>query len=100
MSLQVRVSENEQTVFEGQTDLPLELGRQADRLETPYTLKRGNEQARVIVARLEEYTVSRRHALLEVAPDNHMRITNLSAQQPINVVEGRELPPHDSCIMP
>jgi adenylate cyclase len=98
MSWQIQVSENQQLVFTGEADAPLELGRQADRAEEPYSLRRVDDRWRVIVARLEEHNVSRRHALVETVPQNCVRVTNLSTQQPVRLANGTNLLPHNSCV--
>jgi adenylate cyclase len=100
MSWQIQVTENHQVVYTGESDAPLELGRQSDRCEIPYSLRRVDDRWRVVIARLEEHHVSRRHALLEAVPPNRIRLTNLSTQQPIRLVSGTDLLPHDSCIVP
>jgi adenylate cyclase len=100
MKWQIQVSENQQLVFTGESDPPLELGRQSDRSEIPYSLKRIADHWRVIIARLEEHNVSRRHALLEAMPPNGVRLTNLSTQQPIRLAGGADLQPHDSGVAP
>ncbi len=100
MGWQIQVSENEQLVFAGESDPPVELGRQADRSETPYSLKQIDDHWRVVIAPLEEHNVSRRHALVETAPEKCVRITNLSTQQPVSLVDSSDIPPHDSCVAP
>jgi adenylate cyclase len=100
MSWQIQVSENQQLIFAGESDAPIELGRQADRSEEPYSLRRLEDHWRVIIARLEEHNVSRRHALVEAGPAKCAQLTNLSAQQPIRLADGRDLRPHDSCVAP
>src|SRR5260370_30762438 len=100
MGWQIQVSENEQLVFAGESDPPVELGRQADRSETPYSLKQIDDNWRVVIAPLEEHNVSRRHALVETAPEKCVRITNLSTQQPVSLVDSSDIPPHDSCVAP
>jgi adenylate cyclase len=100
MGWQVQVSENQQVVFTVESDPPLELGRQSDRCEIPYSLKRVDDRWRVIIARLEEHYISRRHALLEAVPPNSIRVSNLSMQQPVRLVNGADLLPRDSCIVP
>src|SRR5437660_1162382 len=100
MGWQIQVSENQQLVFAGESDPPVELGRQADRSETPYSLKQIDDHWRVVIAPLEEHNVSRRHALVETAPEKCVRITNLSTQQPVRLIDSSDLPPHDSCVAP
>src|SRR5439155_7903620 len=100
MRWQIEVSENQKPVFSGESDSPVELGRQADRAEAPYSLKRIDDHWRVIVAPLEEHNVSRRHALLEAEAENYVRLTNLSTQQPVRLVDSADLLPHDSCVAP
>jgi adenylate cyclase len=100
MSWQIQVSENQRLIFEGESDAPVELGRQADRSEVPYSLRRIDDRWRVIVARLEEHNVSRKHALVEAGPQQRVQLTNLSTQQPIHLADGTDLRPHDSCTAP
>src|SRR5207245_9914166 len=100
MTWQIQVSENDQLVFTGESDSPVELGRQADRSEAPYSLKRIDDHWRVIVACLEEDNVSRRHALVEAEPENYVRLTNLSTQHAVRLADGADLLPYDSCGAP
>jgi adenylate cyclase len=100
MSWQIQVFENQQLVFAGQSDPPLELGRQADRAEQPFSLRYVDDRWRLTIARLEEHNVSRRHALAEAIAPHCVRLTNLSTQQPVRLVDGADLAPHDSCVVP
>ena len=68
MTWQIHVSENQRIIFADEAEAPVELGRQADRSELPYSLRRIDDRWRVIIARLEEHNVSRRHALVEEGP--------------------------------
>jgi adenylate cyclase len=99
-SWQIQVSENQQMVFASESDAPVELGRQADRKEAPYSLRRMKDHWRVVIAPLEEHNVSQRHALVEAGPQKCAQLTNLSTEQPIHLADGTDLPPLESRVAP
>lgn len=78
-------------------DGPLELGRQGDREDGPYAEQRLTGRDRLVIASLNERTVSRRHVLLEPALAGGVHLTNLSDVQPIGLPDGGELAPRGSC---
>src|SRR5205823_510347 len=72
----------------------IELGRQSksdERLYTPRPDPGGF--TRIVIARLEEQTVSRQHVFLEPLSDGKFRLTNRSASQPIHIMGGEEVKP-------
>ncbi len=79
---------------------PVELGRQRQGEAGPYTTVEVPEGNRVIVAPLEETTVSRHHAFLMPDGDNAIRITNLSHVNPIIFPNGRRLKTNQSDVFP
>src|SRR5436190_1244792 len=90
---QVRVYENQQPVYTTEITGPFELGRQADRNERAFAQKTEGGITRLIVARLEEQSVSRRHVRLEPLGPQRLRLTNLSTRQALRFHDGRELQP-------
>src|SRR4051812_30217287 len=84
--LQVRVLDREQTVFSQDFTGAVELGRQTDGAEQIYTAKQlATGRWRAVIARLDEDTLSRRHALIEPVGPGRVRLTNLSAKVPIRL---------------
>src|SRR5689334_13649497 len=89
----VRVYEGAQVVFEREFSDDVELGRQSDSLEDLYSCRQvTGGRWRGVIARLDEDTLSRRHALLEPLDENRIHLTNLSAKVPIRLPDGSELP--------
>jgi adenylate cyclase len=76
---------------------PLELGRQGEREDGPYTEQTLTGRGRLVIAALAERTVSRRHALVEPLPEGRVRLTNLSDVQPIGLPDGSALESHEEC---
>jgi adenylate cyclase len=75
----------------------VELGRQSAREESLYTTSWASGRQRLVMARLDEDTISRQHVLLEPAGDDRVRLTNLSRKMPIRLGDGSELKPGQSC---
>jgi adenylate cyclase len=96
--MQVRVLDRQQVVFSRDFSGRVELGRQNDAGEELYSsrpLEGGTWRA--VIARLDEDTLSRHHALLEPLPDGRVRVTNLSGKVPIRLGDGGELGSGKSC---
>jgi hypothetical protein len=70
---------------------PLELGRQQQGEAPPYARLAGEEGERLIVAPLQETTVSRHHAVLAPEGDDQLCVTNYSRVNPIRLTDGRRL---------
>jgi adenylate cyclase len=96
---QIQVYDKQQLVFSTDLTGPAELGRQSAPEETVYSQHASSGRQRVVIARKEEKTVSRQHALLEPQADGSFRLTNLSAERPILLPDGGELGPKDSCAL-
>jgi adenylate cyclase len=75
----------------------VELGRQSTAEEQLYTEERAAQRTRLVIARGKEYTVSRKHAILEPLTSGRARLTNASATRPIGLPDAGELKPGASC---
>ena len=71
----------------------VELGRQSAREEPLYSTSWASGRQRLVIARLDEDTISRQHVLLEPAGAERVRLTNLSRKMPIRLGDGSELKP-------
>src|SRR6202030_2994958 len=73
-------------------------GRQADLSEKPYSQKQDKaaDPCRVVIARLGDHNVSRRHAVVEPLAGNRVRLKNVSQRQTIRLFDGSELRPADA----
>jgi adenylate cyclase len=94
---QIEIYDNQELVHSVDCAGPVELGRQNTGEPEPYYHRNGPRGWRVVIAGLEEDTVSRRHALLEPLSDASVRLTNLSGKQPVRLADGREVRPGASC---
>ncbi len=88
--LQIEVYENQQLVHSVKCPGLVELGRQAEGEEGPYTTRQEETHWRVVVARLDEQVVSRRHLAAESLTPGQARITNLR-RMPIRFLDGSQL---------
>lgn len=89
--LQVLVYDQKQRVYGDTFSGPVELGRQRDGKEVLYACRKDDKRSRLVIARLDEDTVSREHALIEPLANNRIKITNLSAKVSIRLSDGSEL---------
>jgi adenylate cyclase len=78
-AIQIRVYDQQALAYESpELDGPVEIGRQKPGEEGPYALSLTDSgRQRLIVARLDEATVSRRHILVEPLAAGRVRLTNL-----------------------
>jgi adenylate cyclase len=91
-NFKVHVFDGQNVVFEREFNDTVELGRQSDSLEELYSCRQLNGSTwRGVIARLDEDTLSRRHALLEPVNDSQVRLTNVSAKVPIRLPDGSDL---------
>jgi adenylate cyclase len=98
---QIRVYERQIPVYQAELTGTVELGRQSDGEEKPYFHYKREGRWRMVIARLDEDTVSRKHVLLEPLGPNRIRITNVSAKLPIRLLpEDREIKPNTSAEAP
>ncbi|MFL5244927.1 MAG: adenylate/guanylate cyclase domain-containing protein [Gemmataceae bacterium] len=100
-SWQVVVYENKGQVFSGEiaTEL-LEFGRQRPDEQGPYSLHEESGRSRLVIARLNEAAISRKHALLKRLGADRIVLTNQSTGLAIPLSAGRELAPGSSCELP
>jgi adenylate cyclase len=92
--IRVRV---EPDLFNREFSTSVELGRQNDAGEELYSARPlGSGRWRAVIARLDEDTLSRRHALLEPIDALRVRLTNLSGKVPIRLLDGNEVAAGDS----
>jgi adenylate cyclase len=96
-SLQILVFDKKEKVYGDVFSGSVELGRQRDGREVLYCSRREGDKARVAIARLDEDTVSREHALLDPLPSGRVRLTNRSAKVSIRLSDGGELKAGTSC---
>jgi adenylate cyclase len=96
-SLQIVVFDKQEKVYGDVFSGPVELGRQRDGREVLYFSRREGDKTRVAIARLDEDTVSREHALLDLLPSGRVRLTNRSAKVSIRLQDGGELKAGASC---
>jgi adenylate cyclase len=96
-SVSILVYERQQKVAQELFNGPVELGRQRDGREVLYSSRRDGERSRLVVARLDEDTVSREHALVEPLNGDQIKLTNLSAKVSIRLADGNELKAGASC---
>ena len=99
-SLQILVYDRQQKVYGDVFAGSVELGRQRDGREVLYSSHRDGERARLVIARLDEDTVSREHALIDLLPGGRIRLTNRSAKVSIRLSDGGELKAGTSCELP
>src|SRR5437879_1781855 len=79
-SFKIRVFDGPNVVFTRDFTNTVEVGRQNDNLEVLYSCRQLTGGSwRAAIARLDEDTLSRRHARIEPVDDHVIRITNLSA---------------------
>src|SRR5262249_26999920 len=82
----------EPDLFVREFNAAVELGRQSDASEELYSARLLNSgRWRVVIARLDEDTLSRRHALIEPLEGNSFQITHLSAKVPIRLQDGSDI---------
>jgi adenylate cyclase len=97
---QIRVYDKQQLVFSGECTGEVELGRQSDDREEPFAQKQQPGGCRLVIARLDEDSVSRKHAALEPLPDGRVRVRNVSAKLPVGLPDGGKLRVGGVCELP
>jgi adenylate cyclase len=90
-SYQIRVYENQQLLHAFECEGVVELGRQAEGESGPFRQKRDAGRTRLVIAHLNEPSLSRKHVLIEPIAEDRFRITNLSSTQPLYSLEGGEV---------
>jgi adenylate cyclase len=96
-AIHVQVLDRNREVYRGDFQQAVELGRQSDGREELYRERQVNGgRWRVVVAPLDEDSMSRQQAVLEPLAGERLRVTNPSTKAPIRLSDGTELPPWDS----
>jgi len=89
---QVKVFDDKQLVHTADVDGPVELGRQTDKEPGPYFARQSSGLWRIVIARLDENSISRKHLRVEPLPGGKARVRNVSTTLPLSLSEGGELP--------
>src|SRR5262249_42730852 len=84
----IRVYEHQRLAYTGESPGPVELGRQSEGEGRPYLGTPEDGCWRVVLARLDEDAVSRKHVRAEPLPDGRVRLTNQSKKLPIRFPDG------------
>src|SRR5919109_1866312 len=82
---QLRVYEHQRLVHTTEGIGPVELGRQMPGEPGPFSEVRDSLGRRLVIARLDEDTVSRKHVRIDPLPDGRVRLANLSLKLPLQV---------------
>jgi adenylate cyclase len=90
---QLRIYETQKLVHTLDGDGPVVLGRQAVGEAGPFNETRDGSTRRLVIARLDEDTVSRKHLRIEPLPDGRLRLSNLSQKLPVILGTGAEIGP-------
>jgi adenylate cyclase len=97
---QLRIYENQRLVHTADGTGVIELGRQAVGEPGPFAEVRDSSIRRLVIARLDEDTVSRKHVRLEAMLDGRIRLSNLSTKLPVQLGGGAEVPPNGNVELP
>jgi len=95
-SLQIRIFENHQLVYETECLGPVELGRQGEAEEKPYVMLQHSGRSRIVLAPAQDEAISRQQLLIEELAKERVRLTNLSDKRLIWFEDGSELPRRES----
>jgi sigma-B regulation protein RsbU (phosphoserine phosphatase) len=90
---QILVYEHQDIVYEVECSGPVELGRQDEGEGAPFWGKAEGGRFRIVLARLDERSVARKHLSVEPLPDGRVRLTNQSRKVAVQVEDGAPLPP-------
>jgi adenylate cyclase len=90
----IRVYDKQQLVSDMEVDGPVEVGRQSEGEPEPLALRRAESgRWRLVIARLDENTVPRRHALVEPLGPQRARVTSLSSRVAVHLQQGGSVAP-------
>ena len=93
---QLRVYDDE-SVYVAELTGPAEIGRQQSRDEKHPAHFPVGDGWRVVIAPLDEITISRRHLKVKPLPDGRFQISNKSSHQTVGLPNGQELGPATAC---
>jgi adenylate cyclase len=77
----------------------LEFGRQQKDEPAAYARVPGADGDRVVIANLDEVTVSRRHLRMKRVADDKVQLENLSDKSVVSLAAGRVLNPKETCVL-
>jgi hypothetical protein len=97
--MEIRVYDNRELVHRATFTGSVELGRQEPEDANPYSHSRAEHGCRMVIARLEEQSISRRHARLEPLGDGRIRVSNLSSNRSIILHDGTRLVSGDNRVV-
>jgi adenylate cyclase len=97
---QLRVYDRQRLIHSADVNGPVELGRQSEGEEGPFAQRRDGTTSRVVIARLDEDAVSRKHLLVEPLTDGRVRLSNLSRKRPVRLSDGSEVAPGATAELP
>ena len=80
-SVTVQIYERQQLVYKTELTSILEFGRQSSEESFPYI----RIEDRIIIAKINEREISRKHVLLTLLPDQKIRIENISKVNAIRI---------------
>lgn len=89
----LRFYEQQRLVHTLEGDGAIELGRQVVGEPGPFAEVMDSGTRRLVMARLDEDTVSRKHLRIEAVADGRVRLTNLSQKLPVLLGSGEDVPP-------
>ena len=92
---QLRVLDNER-VYVAELNGPAEIGRQQNKDEAQPAHNKSATGWRVVIAPLDDVTISRRHLEVKPMPDGKFQLTNKSVNQVVGLANS-ELQPGASC---
>lgn len=95
VSWQVRVFDDRHLVHTADVQGPVELGRATDKEPPPYHSSSNIAGVcRVVIARLDETSISRKHLYAELLPNERAKLKNLSTSLPVRLTDGSQLAPN------
>ena len=86
--VEIKIYDRQQLVFTTKFHGCLEIGRRQSGEPRPFTYSNSEIPNRIIIADLEDNTVSRRQAKFEQLDDGRLNITNLSSAMAIGLSDG------------
>src|SRR5438105_12788551 len=90
---QLRVYEQRRLVHSAEGSGPLEMGRQTVGEPGPFAETNNTAGRRLVIARLEDDSVSRKHVRLDPLTDGRIRLANLSQKLPVQLNGSDNVPP-------
>ncbi len=91
--VEIKIYERQQLVFTTKFHGCLEIGRRQSGEPRPFNYSNSEVPNRIIIADLEDNTVSRRQAKFEQLDDGRLNITNLSSAMAIGLSDGSSIGP-------